>query len=251
MAGSFVLITGGGIGIGAGNARAFAAAGYHVFITDVLEAEGKAVADDIEKAGGSAEFCAMDVTDTHAVNHVVGDAIARHGAPAALVLNAGIAKTIPLDDMKDADWDRTQEVNLKGMLRVLRAAAPAMRAAGQGAVICLSSVVGPFYGWANHIPYGASKGGVTGFVRSAAIDLAPNGVRVNGIAPGLIRTAQTLDPDHSVGEEGLQAMQPSVPLGRIGAPEDIADVAVFLASDSARYMTGQIITVDGGLTVGL
>lgn len=153
--------------------------------------------------------------------------------------------------MTDDQWDLTIDVDLKGMMRMIRAAAPAMRNAKAGSVVCLASIVGTAYGWDEHVPYSAAKAGVSGLVRGVAIELAKDGIRANGIAPGFIRTAQTLDPINSVGEEGLNAVAPSVPLGRIGDPSDIADVGVFLASDKARYITGQTITVDGGVLVGL
>ena len=113
------------------------------------------------------------------------------------------------------------------------------------------SIAGANVGWVEHIPYAAAKGGVSGPVKGLAIELTVKNIRVNGIAPGLIRTAQSLDTEHSVGAEGLEAMTPSVPLGRIGCPEDLANVIAFLTSSDAAYVTGQIITVDGGLTVAL
>ncbi len=246
-----VIITGAGIGLGRATALAFARAGHHVVVTDVLEREGAEVVATITADGGSAEWHALDVTDTARCNAVVADVERRHGAFATLVLNAGIAHTMPLATMTDAQWDRTLDIDLKGMLRVLRAAAPAMRQARRGAVVCIASVVGTRYGWSEHIPYSAAKAGVAGFVRGAATELARDGIRVNAIAPGFIRTAQTLDPVNSIGEEGLQAVSARIPLGRVGDPRDIADVALFLASDAARYITGQVITVDGGVTVGL
>lgn len=251
MAEQVALVTGAGIGLGRATALALGDAGYHVVVTDVLEAEGEAVAAEIAGAGGSAEFQHLDVTDTDAANTVVADVVARCGAIDALVLNAGIARTLPLPTLSDAAWDETMEVNLKGMMRVFRAAAPAMQAANKGAVVCISSIVGAVLGWSEHIPYVASKGGVLGLVRSAALEFAGHGIRVNGIAPGVIRSAQTLDPVNSLGEDGLAAFAETVPLGRVGNPEDIADVAVFLLSDKARYLTGQVIPVDGGTTISL
>lgn len=245
------LVTGAGIGLGRATAQALGDAGYHVVVTDVLDVEGAAVAAEIAAAGGSAEFQHLDVTDTDAANAVVADVVARCGAIDALVLNAGIARTLPLSTLSDAAWDETMEVNLKGMMRVFRAAVPTMQAANKGAVVCISSIVGAVLGWSEHIPYVASKGGVLGLVRSAALEFAGNGIRVNGIAPGVIRSAQTLDPVNSLGEDGLAAFAETVPLGRVGNPEDIADVAVFLLSDKARYLTGQIIPVDGGTTISL
>ena len=251
MAEQVALVTGAGIGLGRATALALGDAGYHVVVTDVLDAEGEAVAAEIAGAGGSAEFQHLNVTDTDAANTVVGDVVARCGAIDALVLNAGIARTLPLPTLSDAAWDETMEVNLKGMMRVFRAAVPAMQAANKGAVVCISSIVGAVLGWSEHIPYVASKGGVLGLVRSAALEFAGHGIRVNGIAPGVIRSAQTLDPVNSLGEDGLAAFAETVPLGRVGNPEDIADVAVFLLSDKARYLTGQVIPVDGGTTISL
>jgi 3-oxoacyl-[acyl-carrier protein] reductase len=249
--GKTVIISGAGIGIGKATAEAFARAGYRVIVTDVLADEGEAVAAAIESAGGMAQFHAMDVADTAAINAVIAAVERQYGALDCVVCNAGIAKTLPLATLTDAAWDTTLDIDLKGMMRMIRAAAPAMRAAKSGSIVCLASIVGTQLGWGEHVPYSAAKGGVAGLVRGIAIELAGDGIRANAIAPGLIRTAQTLDPVNSVGDEGLAAFAPKVPLGRIGDPSDIADVAVFLASDKARYITGQTITVDGGLMVAL
>lgn len=251
MSKSTVLISGAGIGIGKGMAEAFASADYRVIVTDVLADEGAQVASTLQSSGADAEFHEMDVTNTSQVNEVVASIESNYGPITTVVCNAGIAKKIPLPTMTDEEWDLTIDVDLKGMMRIIRAAAPAMRNAKAGSIICLASIVGTAYGWDEHVPYSAAKAGVSGLVRGVAIELAKDGIRANGIAPGFIRTAQTLDPIHSVGQEGLDAVAPSIPLGRVGDPSDIADVAVFLASDKARYITGQTITVDGGVLVGL
>jgi len=245
------IVTGAGIGLGRATALALAEADYHVIVTDILDEEGAQVVADIRERNLSAEFHHVDVTDTGAVNRVLADVLGRLKAIDALVLNAGIARTLPLPSLEDAEWDETLDVNLKGMMRVFRATLPGLRNADKPSVVCISSIVGAVLGWSEHIPYVASKGGVMGLVRSAALELAGDGIRVNGIAPGVIRSAQTLDPVNSLGEEGLVAFAETVPLGRVGDPEDIADVAVFLLSDKARYLTGQIIPVDGGTTISL
>lgn len=245
-----VLITGGGIGIGRATAKAFAAEGDHVVVTDVLPAEGAAVVEEIRAAGGLAEFLALDVTDTAAVDAVVADVEARRGAIDVIVANAGIAHRVPLAEMTDAKWDHTFEVDLKGIFRVVRAALPGMRARRSGAVVALSSIMGVAYGWDEHVHYSAAKHGVVGLVRGLAVELARDGIRVNGIAPGYIRTAQLLSKEHSLGPEGAEAAGAFIPMGRIGEPEEIADVATFLASAKARYMTGQVVVVDGGLLPG-
>ena len=245
-----VLITGAGIGIGRATAQAFAAVGDRVIVTDVLEEEGRAVADAIARVGGTAEFHALDVTDTARTDAVVAEVERAHGPLGALVCNAGIAHRAPLDELTDERWDHTLDVDLKGMLRLVRAAAPGMREAGRGAIVCLSSIMGVAYGWDEHVHYSAAKAGVVGLVRGLAVELAGRGVRVNGVAPGYVRTAQALSREHSLGPEGLEAAAAFIPLRRVGEPEDVADVIHFLASDAARYVTGQIVTVDGGLLVG-
>lgn len=245
-----VLITGAGIGIGRATALAFGKAGYRVIVTDILADEGVAVAEQITTSDGQAEFHALDVTSTEATDALVAKLEADYGALDCLVANAGIAHKVPLNDLSDEKWDQTFDIDLKAMMRLVRAASPAMRVAGQGSVICLSSIMGVAYGWDEHVHYSAAKSGVAGLVRGLAVELAGDGLRVNGVAPGYIRTAQALSRQHSLGPEGLEKAADFIPMGRVGEPEDIADVILFLASDAARYMTGQTAAVDGGLLVG-
>lgn len=245
-----MLVTGGGIGIGRATAFAFAKAGHHVVVTDVLVSEGNQVVAAIQATGGSAEFVEMDVRSTERVNSVIADIEARHGAIDSLVLNAGIAHRVPLSDMTDEKWDLTFDIDLKGVFRVARAALPGMRTRGNGAIVALSSIMGVAYGWDEHVHYSAAKAGVVGLVRALAVELARDGVRVNGVAPGYIFTAQALSKEHSLGTEGLKAAASFIPMGRVGEPEDVADVILFLTSPASRYMTGQVIVVDGGLLVG-
>lgn len=245
-----VVITGGGIGIGRACALAFAAQGDTVIVTDVLETEGKAVAAEIETAGGTAEFHALDVRDTARSDAVIADIQTRHGAIDTIIANAGIAHRVPLDQLSDEKWDHTFDIDLKGMFRVIRPALAGMKTRGAGSIICLSSIMGVAYGWDEHVHYSSAKAGVVGLVRGLAVELARSGVRVNGVAPGYIRTAQLLSEEHSLGAAGAETAGENIPMGRIGEPDDIADVIVFLASNGARYLTGQVIAVDGGLLVG-
>lgn len=245
-----VLITGSGIGIGAATARAFAEAGYRVIVTDVLDDEGQKVAAGIADSGGEAEYHHLDVTSTDEVDRVVSEAEDRYGPLDCVVANAGIAHRVPLPELTDEKWDHTHEVDLKGVMRVCRAAAPAMQRAKKGSMIAVSSIMGVAYGWDEHVQYSAAKAGIVGLVRGLAVELARDGIKVNGIAPGYIRTAQALSEEHSLGPEGLEKAAEFIPMGRVGEPEDIADVILFLASDAARYLTGQVIVVDGGLLVG-
>lgn len=245
-----VLITGAGIGIGRATAKAFAKAGYTVVATDVLEKEGMSVADEIARGGGKAEFHKLDVRSTEAADAVVAAAEKKYGGIDAIIANAGIAHRVPLAKLDDEKWDHTLEIDLKGIFRVVRPAVAGMRARKRGAIVCLSSIMGVAYGWDEHVHYSSAKAGVVGLVRGLAVELAKDGVRVNGVAPGYIRTAQLLSEEHSLGPRGAEAAGAFIPMGRIGEPEEIADVIVFLASDGARYMTGQVVVVDGGLLVG-
>jgi 3-oxoacyl-[acyl-carrier protein] reductase len=245
-----VLITGGGIGIGRATALAFAAAGDHVVVTDILEKEGADVAAEARAKGGSAEFLALDVRSTAQADKVVAAVEARRGAIDVIVANAGIAHRVPLAALSDEKWDHTFEIDLKGMLRVIRPALPAMKLKGTGAIVCVSSIMGVAYGWDEHVHYSSAKAGVVGLVRGLGVELARAGVRVNGVAPGYIRTAQLLSKEHSLGPEAAEAAGAFIPMGRIGEPAEIADVIFFLSSPGARYMTGQVVVVDGGLLVG-
>ncbi len=245
-----VLITGAGIGIGRAAAKAFAKAGYTVVATDVLEKEGMSVADEIARGGGKAEFHKLDVRSTEAADAVVAAAEKKYGGIDAIIANAGIAHRVPLAKLDDEKWDHTFEIDLKGVFRIVRPAVAGMRARKSGAIVCLSSIMGVAYGWDEHVHYSSAKAGVVGLVRGLAVELAKDGVRVNGVAPGYIRTAQLLSEEHSLGPKGAEAAGAFIPMGRIGEPEEIADVIVFLASEGARYMTGQVVVVDGGLLVG-
>lgn len=243
-----VIVTGAGIGIGKSVAERFAGQGDHVVVTDVLEAEGKAVTEAITAAGGSAEFHALNVRDTAAADALVGDVIDRFGRIDVIVANAGIAHRVPMSEMTDEKWDETFDVDLKGMLRVIRPALPAMEAGGS--IICLSSIMGVAYGWDEHVHYSSAKAGVVGLVRGLAVEVAKRGIRVNGIAPGYIRTAQLLSEKNSLGPNAAEIASPYIPMGRLGEPEEIASVIGFLASADASYLTGQVVTVDGGLLPG-
>ncbi len=147
MTSKTVLITGAGIGIGKATAMAFGRAGYRVIVSDILEDEGRAVSDAIMADGAEAEFRQLNVTSTEQCNSVVADIEDRFGALDCLVNNAGIAHKVPLGEMTDEKWDQILDVDLKGMMRLVRAAAPGMKAAGTGSIVCLSSIMGVDYGW--------------------------------------------------------------------------------------------------------
>jgi 3-oxoacyl-[acyl-carrier protein] reductase len=213
----------------------------------VLEREGAQVVEAIRAAGGSAQFMPLDVRSTAQAEAVVRAVEAEHGAIDALVLNAGIAHRVPLEQLSDEKWDFTHDIDLKGMFRVARAALPGMRARGSGAIVCLTSLMGVAWGWSEHVHYSAAKAGVVGLARALAMEVARDGVRVNAVSPGFVDTAQLASEEHSLGREGIRKAAGYIPLGRVGVPEEIADVILFLASPAARYVTGQVIVVDGGL----
>ena len=238
-----VVITGGGIGIGRACAYAFSKAGYHVIVTDVLEKEGRQVADELERGGSSAEFHSLDVRSTQQANTVVADIEKKHGALDVVLANAGIAHKTPLADLSDEKWASTLDVDLNGFFRVVRAAAPAMRKNRKGCIIALSSIMGVAYGWDEHVHYSAAKAGVVGLVRGLAVELARDEIRVNGIAPGPV-----LWPEGDMDEELKREIIDKTALKRHGTPQDVARTALFLAKD-APYITGQIIAVDGGRSI--
>ncbi|GHG99306.1 SDR family NAD(P)-dependent oxidoreductase [Pseudodonghicola xiamenensis] len=243
-----ILVTGAGIGIGRAAALAFAAGGDHVIVTDVLETEGQAVVAEIAAAGGSAEFQPLNVRSTEAADTLIAELNRRFGGLNVIVANAGIALRVPMSEMTDEKWHETLDVDLYGMMRVIRPALPAMK---EGAsIICLSSIMGTNYGWDEHVHYSTAKAGVIGMIRGLAVEYAARGIRVNGVAPGYIRTAQLLNPGHSLGPDAADIASPYIPMQRLGEPAEIANVIKFLASSDASYLTGQVITVDGGLTPG-
>lgn len=244
MAG-MVLVTGGQQGIGAACALGFAAAGHDVAINWLDDrAAAEAVAEGVRRAGRRAALVQGDVgAGAGACAAIVQAAVEALGAGlSVLVNNAGIFPRAAFLEMTEAEWDAVLAVNLKGSAFCAQAAARHMVAAGTaGCIINFSS--GAVRGTPVGVHYSATKNGVLGITRSMALALAPHGIRVNAIAPGLTDTAQ---PRYGHGEAELAEMGRAVPLGRMGRPEEMADMAVFLASERARYVTGQVYHVNGG-----
>jgi 3-oxoacyl-[acyl-carrier protein] reductase len=250
--GKVVFLTGAAsaTGIGRATALAFAREAARVAAVDITTDDLAETVELIRATGAEAWAFQADVSDAGAVNAAVAAATERFGQIDILVSNAGIAKKKAFVELTDEEWRRTIDVNLGGAMHCARAVAPGMIARGSGRIVNLSSLMGGWWGWTEHVHYNASKSGIEGFTRGLAMELGPHGVTVNAVAPGFVWTAQSMSVEHSVGPEGLKLAVPYVPLRRIGDPEDIAEVVLFLASDASRYMTGQTLLVDGGITLG-
>lgn len=234
-----VVVTGAARGMGASHARGIAAAGAHVCATDVIDATD--VVQQIRDAGGSASAHLLDVADPGAWNRLVTDIAREHGPLTGLVNNAGVSHRLELTETPNEVWDQTLAVNLSGPFYGMKAVAPAMTAAGGGAIVNISSITGQI-GYFS-AAYAASKWGLTGLTKSAAGQFAQWGIRVNSVHPGLIGTDLVANAS-----EFVSSSIRSIPAARAGTPSEVTDVVVFLLSPSAAYITGTEVTVDGGLT---
>lgn len=242
LADQTAIVTGSGQGIGEAIARAFAREGAHVLVAELIEENAWRVQKKIERDGGTAICHATDVSQESSVDAMMQACVERFGKVDILVNNAGIYPTSPVEDMAEAEWDRVIGTNLVGTFLCSRAAAPHLLAQKRGRIISITSGRG-LQGAKNGAHYAATKAGIIGFTKSLALELAPSGITVNCICPGVSDTAQPRG--HST-EEELYARAAKIPLGRIGQPEDIAKAAVFLASDRAGFITGQTLLVNGG-----
>ncbi len=242
--GKVVVVTGASRGIGRGIATAFAKQGATVACVATTEAGAAGTVAVIEAEGGKAKAYACDVSQSEAVDALFTAIVNELGTPAVLVNNAGINRDTLLIRMKDEDWDKVVDVNLKGTFLCIRAVARVMMKARYGRIVNISSVVGQT-GAAGQANYAASKAGLFGLTMSIAKELGSRGITCNAVAPGFIETDMTEDLPAEMRESVIK----TAPAGRLGTPADIAPAVLFLASEEAAYVTGQTITVDGGLTL--
>ena len=242
LQGKAAIVTGAGRGIGKGIAAVFAKEGARVLVVNRSADAGQATTKEIVAAGGEASFLQANVKNRADMERMAATCIERYGAIDILCANAGVFPTSHIVDMTDEVWDDVLDTNLKGVFYGVRACIPQMKAQAQGRIVVISSITGPNVGWPGLSHYMASKGGVNAFVIGAALELAKHKITVNAISPGTIMTQGLME----LGGDQVNEITAIIPAGYIGETEDIAYAAVYLASDQARYITGQALVLDGG-----
>jgi acetoacetyl-CoA reductase/3-oxoacyl-[acyl-carrier protein] reductase len=242
--GRVALVTGGSRGIGRAIALGLAAAGARVALTYRRRApDARAVVDEVRAAGGEAIALPLAVEERESVRRAVAEARSRLGPLAVLVNNAAVAQEKPFAAITDADWDMVLGVNLRGAFACAQEALPDMRAQGWGRIVNVASIGGQ-WGGQNQVHYAAAKAGLIGLTRSLARLYSGEGITANAVAPGLVETEMTAA---ELASPAGRAKAAAIPLGRVATPEEVAAVVVFLASEAARYVTGQTVSVNGGM----
>jgi NAD(P)-dependent dehydrogenase (short-subunit alcohol dehydrogenase family) len=242
------LVTGAGAGIGRAVAETFAREGAHVVVADRDGEAAREVADAITKSNGSAQAETVDVTDTEQVKALMGRLAEKFGRLDVLVNNAGVGKRSDFRHLDDAAWDKVWKTNVDGTVRCAREAFDLLKASGKASIINLSSVMATKHTRQMSV-YSATKGAVSALSRSLAVEYAPYGIRVNALCPGYVETA--LIGRYMNNPMIAKALLTQTPLRRFGTPQDIANAALFLASDEAAYITGAGLDVDGGMSTTL
>ena len=256
VSGKVAIVTGGASGIGEACALTLAREGAAVLVTDVDDALGKGVVERIAQAGGKARYLHHDVRDEAAWPSVIADAETAFGRLDIMVANAGIGIMAPIEQMTLADWQRQQAINLDGVFLSVKHAIPALRRAGGGSIVLMSSIAG-LRGSPGLAAYSATKGGVRLFAKSVALECAADNIRCNSVHPGIIATPiWGKIPTGAEGNRRNAPIDPAersamvTPLVRVGEAQDIANGVLFLCTEAANYMTGQELVIDGGITAG-
>lgn len=249
LAGKVAIVTGGGSGIGRATALLFAQEGARVVVADYAPEGGQETVRMIQQRGGEALFVESDVSNAEDMQRLVQTTVDTYGRIDILVNNAAVTIPASVVDATEEVWDKTMDIDLKGVFLLSKYAVPHMINGGGGSVINMASMCG-LVASPNQAPYSAAKGGVVALTRQMAIDYARYNIRVNGIAPSEVRTPMFLGfinraPDP---EKKVQELVARIPMGRVAEPEEIARAALFLASDESSYITGVTLPVDGGLT---
>ena len=243
--GKVAVVTGGSRGIGRAIALAFGQAGAHVVVTCTRQREAaEEVVAALQQMGRAGQVCQFDVADYAATTAAFDEIVKTYGRVDILVSNAGVRSDQLLVRMKPEDWDLVIHTNLSGTFHCARATVRTMLRQRWGRIIVITSVVG-LMGNVGQTNYAASKAGLIGFTKALAKELAPRGITVNAVAPGFIETDMTRE----LSDTQRQALLQHIPLGSLGTPEDVAACVLFLASDEARYITGEVVSVSGGLTI--
>lgn len=238
LAGKTALVIGAARGIGKGTALRFVEEGANLVLADWEADAGKATADEL-----GARFIHADISKFADAEAAVALAVSEFGRLDIVVQNAGIYPWQLIEDTSSEDWDRVMGVNLRGSFHAAKAAFKPMKAQGSGRILFTSSITGPYVTSPGHGHYGATKAGINGFIRSAALEFSPYGITVNGVEPGNIMTEGIQE---GRGDAHIASMLAAIPLGRLGSVRDVANAFLFLASDEASYITGTTIVVDGG-----
>ncbi len=249
LAGKVAFLTGGGTGIGRACAILFAREGARVALAGRRIAPLETASEEIRRSGGEAWAVACDVSKLGQVEAAIGDTVKRFGKLNVVVNNAGVLLVGTAEQTSDADWERVMDTNLRGTFLVSRAALPALRQAGGGAIVNVASILG-LVGMKGRAAYAASKGGVVSLTRAMALDHASEGIRVNCICPAVVDSEMVSglfdsQPDPAAARRARIA---TLPVGRLGTPDDVAHLAVYLASEESTWLTGVALPLDGGLT---
>lgn len=244
--GEVAVITGAAQGIGRAMAKRYCDEGAKAAVVDINADKGEACAEEIRAQDGDARFFRCDVTDVEAIRNCVRAVDKAFGRIDILVNNAGILHTTPIEDVTEDEWDRIMAINLKSAFFMSQQVIPYFKKQCKGAILNMSSLAGRMGGIANGLGYTASKAGIIGLTYGLANRLAKHKINVNAIAPG---TTQT-DIIKAISPEKIEALKASIPLGRLGVPEEIAAAAVFLTSPQAGFITGAVLDVNGGMFVG-